>query len=245
MADICAVLTVFKRPEMLKLQLSSLLQQSIRPKRILIWVNGGNPFTIGQIGIPIHIHHSSENIGVWGRFTLPLIYQHQFYCVFDDDTLPGSEWFRNCLASYESEAALLGTIGLRFLSNDYVDNYRVGWDQPNEISVPVDIVGHSWFFDRKMIEAFWSEPQYLDSPLAGEDIHFSFAIQRRLGVRTIVPPHPANNRAMWGADPSTSKKVGTDENAISMTHEASTRFRRAFLHYRHAGFRTIRDIIGL
>ena len=215
MPDICAILNVFKRPEMLQIQIQSLLSQSVKPKRILVWINGGPSLNVRGSPVPVHFHHASENIGVWGRFSLPLLYEHQHYALFDDDTVPGNAWFENCLTVFAHERALLGTIGVRFKSDRYEDHYRVGWHRPNDLTTPVDIVGHAWFFDREMIETFWGERQISRSPLAGEDIHFSYSIQKRLALRTLVPPHPLSNPKVWGATPAFSLKVGTDENATS------------------------------
>jgi hypothetical protein len=49
----------------------------------------------------------------------------------------------------------------------------------------------------------------------GEDIHLSASIKRHLGYNTYVPPHPKNNKRMWGSHPDKATEYG-HINAISL-----------------------------
>jgi hypothetical protein len=236
---ICVILTAYKRTNFLITQINSLLRQSLRPDHIVIWNNSQTLFALDKFDIPITIIHSTENLGVWARFTAPLLIDSKFYCIFDDDTIPGERWLENCTITFGIERALMGTIGLTFLSNKYYEHRRFGWANPIETSTSVDIVGHSWFFDRGMIEAFWSKRALVDSPFAGEDIHFSYAIQAELGLRTIVPPHPANDLSLWGAHPEFSQSVGNDSHATSAKAGAYQRFQDALDYYLVRGFKLL------
>jgi len=164
---------------------------------------------------------SNANFGVWARFAYALNATTEYVCVFDDDTIPGSKWLENCLDTIEKQEGLLGTIGVIFKDENYINYDRYGWANPNEEIKQVDIVGHSWFFKREWLGAFWREAPIPESSICGEDMHFSYSIQKHLGLGTFVPPHPKDNPEMWGSNPSLAFQYGVDKNAISVNHHAS------------------------
>ena len=139
-------------------------------------------------------------------------------CVFDDDTIPGRRWFENCMTTMDKKEGLLGTVGLTFTKNDeYWPINRVGWPNPNTEITQADFLGHAWFFKREWLSAFWRELPTLDQPMiVGEDMHFSAMLQKYLGINTYVPPHPPNDKELWGSMPETAWEIGQDANAISM-----------------------------
>lgn len=96
----------------------------------------------------------------------------------------------------------------------------VGILEKNEKTIKVDIVGHSWFFHRDMLSYFFRELKPLDySDIVGEDIHFSHMIQKYSNGKfaTWVPPHPKNNREMWGS--LKGWEYGGDKNTLSNSNE--------------------------
>lgn len=224
--SITVVLNGYKRDH-LKEQVEAIRNQSVPVKEILYWQNTApgieyDKETYSQLNSAI----SNYNYGVWARFAYALNARTDYVCVFDDDTIPGSRWLENCLNTYETHPGLLGGIGLRFRSKRYeVDQlpdgryHRYGWDNGyyaagnNPEPVQVDIVGHSWFFARDLLSVFWREIP-ATSPwtmICGEDIHFSYMLQKYTNMKTWVPPHPPNDPSMW----SSLKGImyGTDENA--------------------------------
>ncbi len=237
MPGITVVLNAFKRTKYLEQQLNAIKAQTIKPTRILVWQNAGDV-------IPTHLLSSAvfaqcnQNLGVWARFAYALNSETEYICVFDDDTIPGSKWFENCLQTMQTNEGLLGTRGLRFMSKGrYYPSIGVGWDAPNEQVERVDIVGHSWFFKREWLASFWRElPPITASKIAGEDIHFSYVLQKYLGLNTYVPPHPLDDIEMWGSLPETGKYIGGNEVAISSNPEALSRFNKAISHYCDLGF---------
>ena len=69
----------------------------------------------------------------------------------------------------------------------------------NEIPIKVDLVGHSWFFKKEWLSYMVRElpdPKY---NTCGEDMHFSYMLQKYLNIKTYVPPHPHNDKEMWGS----------------------------------------------
>ena len=237
--EITCILNVFKRPHCLLEQLKAIRRQTIKPKQILIWVNH-----VEGIEIPeevkndkeLIIVNSSYNFGVWGRFSLGLLANTKYVCVFDDDTIPGSKWLENCYETMKQVNGLLGTIGVIFKPNtdNYEIEFRVGWDRPNDEILRADIVGHSWFFKKEWLQYLWTLQPILDLDeqlICGEDIGFSCALQK-VGISTYVPPHPKNDLEMFGSYPEKAWKYGTENVAISMNPASSSKFSRAYKYYK-------------
>ncbi|WP_114785920.1 glycosyltransferase family 2 protein [Vibrio tetraodonis] len=236
---IAVVLNAFKRTQYLPLQVEAIEGQTIKPDKIYLWHNFGESLP-DEIKHQCIIAECSENLGVWARFAYALNIDADYICVFDDDTIPGNRWFENCLQTMETHEGLLGTRGLRFLSSKRYhpfESYGWGKGDSNEETQQVDIVGHAWFFKREWLAAFWSElPPSNASKIAGEDIHFSYALQKYLGISTYVPPHPINDKSLWGSLPEYGEKLGTDNAAISSSQTALNRFDIALQYYVRNGF---------
>jgi hypothetical protein len=220
-ADLTVVLNVFRRPHTLSNQIKAVKYQTCPPKKIIIWVNKADnitiPLNIREEHPDIHIIESSENVGVWGRFTAAILAQTEYVCVFDDDTIPGRRWFENCFNTMAKKEGLLGTVGLRFKpGNTYSCFPRIGWPGPNSETEQVDIVGHSWFFKRAWLRhLFQTIPTWPEYFCAGEDIAFSAGLQTA-GIPTLVPPHPPGQLELYGSLPDSAWKYGMEEVGISM-----------------------------
>lgn len=213
MSDITVILNGFKRPQFLKEQIEAVKNQTVKPTEIMLWQNNSEGFDLEDTKNLVTAV-SNQNLGVWARFAFALNAKTEYICIFDDDTIPGSKWFENCLETMKTHEGLLGTIGLIYNSpRGYHGNIRIGWDNPNINVTKVDIVGHAWFFKREWLSTFWRELPPIGLITAGEDMHFSYTLQKYLGLGTYVPPHPPDDVEMWG-----SKKgweMGTERNAIS------------------------------
>jgi len=202
MNDITVVLNGYRRPQNLQKQVDAVLNQTVKPTDIFYWQNSmpGVEYDIQTANSNCVSAFSSVNFGVWARFAFALNARTNWVCVFDDDTIPGTKWFENCLETYKTNPGLLGTIGVIFNHADYGAERRVGWDNPNETVEKVDIVGHSWFFHRDMLSVLWRELPPIDHAYhVGEDIHFSHMIQKYTPYATWVPPHPVSDKEMWGS----------------------------------------------
>jgi glycosyltransferase involved in cell wall biosynthesis len=238
--DVSIVLNVFRRSKHFPEQLRAIQNQSVAPKEILVWENGEEeiPQDLREF---VTLTRASKNFGVWARFAHALNAESEFVCVIDDDTIPGRDWLKNCLDTMAVTPGLLGTRGLVFeSSNNYSINQEFGVYGSNEQTVQVDIVGHSWFFRREWLAAYWAEYGCrFESPVAGEDIHFSFAIQKHLGIPTLVPPHRSSHPDEWGSDPRFAREIGEQAVAISKGAKAMEVFERALQHYRSLGFKTL------
>jgi len=200
--DITVILNGYKRPQRLREQLDALSKQSIQPSNVFYWQNS-------MPGIQYDSESANKcvstlcntNFGVWSRFYHAMNARTNWVCIFDDDTIPGPLWLENCLNTFGKTPGLLGTIGVIFPENAIYHNiHRIGWDNPNEETREVDIVGHSWFFHRDMLSIFSRELPPIDQvPFVGEDIHFSHMLQKYSNYKTFVPPHPKDNKELWGS----------------------------------------------
>jgi hypothetical protein len=239
---VTVILNGYKRSSHFKSQLESIKNQTLRPKEILLWQNKGEDFDVNLTNQTTHAS-CNKNLGVWARFAFALNARTEYVCIFDDDTIPGSKWLENCYNTIQNHDGLLGTIGLRFNnSHNYVDNIRIGWDRPNENTEVVDIVGHSWFFKREDLATFWRELPDLDhSPLVGEDMHFSYTLQKYTNKKTYVPPHPISDMEMWGSKPDTAWSIGTDSAAISRDWSNMNNMNSAYKNYINKGFKILKN----
>ena len=238
--SVTVILNGYKRPHVLSKQLESINNQTLKPKEILFWQNYGDEFDTNLTDILTHAK-CNKNLGVWARFAFALNAKTEYICIFDDDTIPGKMWLENCLNTIQQYNGLLGTIGIRFQTKEtYWPAIRIGWDRPNQETQQVDIVGHSWFFRREWLSHFWRElPEISQSTLVGEDMHFSYTLQKYAGINTYVPPHPPDDMDLWGSLPNYAWEIGTDSNAISMNHNNMGLMSSAYRSYVNKGFKTI------
>lgn len=213
MNDITVILNGYKRPHFLKEQVNACLNQTVKPKDIMLWQNNTDGFDINLTNTLITAS-CNNNLGVWARFAYALNAKTEYICIFDDDTIPGSKWFENCLNTMKTHEGLLGSIGLIYESDkSYFPHIRHGWAAPNENIVKVDIVGHAWFFKREWLSTFWRELPNPIYTIVGEDMHFSYMLQKYLNINTYVPAHPAHDKELWGS--LKGWEMGTERNALS------------------------------
>ena len=237
MVRITAIMNAFGRPNQFMKQKNAILRQSIRPKEIMVWQNSHKSaaaFKPAWFGGTTRAQ-SNYNLGVWSRFAYALNARTEFICVFDDDTIPGRNWFQNCIDTLKTHDGLLGTAGVIFkTSQTYKPFDYVGWRRPNAETTQVDIVGHAWFFRREWLSMFWSELPPIDFPLiAGEDMHFSYTLQK-LGISTYCPPHSAD-RSRWGSTHGAT--LGRQGPAISLSSKGWKGMNDCLKYYVSRGFR--------
>lgn len=242
--SISVLLNVYKREHMLNQQIESIKNQSIPIRAIYIWVNNSKFKPSKELLNETVIVQSNYNFGVWARLAFAFNLESEFISMIDDDTIPGSRWFENCLETIEKNEGLLGTRGLRYKSK-YTYSYaeEVGWKKPNENIEQVDIVGHNWFFRKSWLSTFWQElpSNFSWSRYVGEDLHFSYTLQKYLNINTYVPPHPQNDLSMWGSTPTTARELGEDINAISKKNNSLYEFEKMYKYYIGKGYKLTLD----
>lgn len=208
---ITAILNCYKRPEYLKEQIEAIKNQSVPVDDIMIWSNkpeDGVQFNLDNLGVKVA--YSNTNFKFHARFAYGLLAKSEYVAFFDDDTIPGKEWFKNCLDTMGSNDYILGTSGVRLESEFYDPHSKFGWNgNKNDKLEFVDLVGHAWFLKRSTLKYLWQE--YPISWENGEDIQLSAFAYMLGGIQTAVPPHPMNSKDMWGSISGLEK--GNDKNA--------------------------------
>ena len=229
-------MTAYRRPQNLAIQLEALEKQSIKPAEIAIWHNhhAEHPFDSATLNRYPNITSTNHNWGVWPRFLFCSEFESDYVCVFDDDTIPGRQWLENCLNTIERHEGVLGAIGVVY-NRDGSWIARYGWANPINRTVPVDIAGHAWFFKRDWIR-YYAMQARCGMRTAGEDFHFSVALQRQLGLGTYVPPHNPLDRSGWG---STRGVIGADAVALYRQPGQADNMNNAYTAYVKAGWKTL------
>ena len=207
---ITSVLNCYKRPEYLQEQIEAIRAQSIPTEDIMVWYNRpeeSTQYNLDNLGVKVV--YSNHNFKFHGRFAFGLLAKSKYVAFFDDDTIPGKDWFKNCLEHIDGNS-ILGTAGILLNKNTYNPHKKIGWNgELPEVKTEVDLVGHAWFMERSILSHLWNQP-----PVSwdnGEDIQLSFFSYMNGNVKTFVPPHPKDNKDTWGSTKGTL--YGNDSNA--------------------------------
>lgn len=196
---ITVILNVYKRPEYLKEQIAALENQTLKPDEIMIWYNKpeeGEQYDFTNLGYKVSTNN--HNFMFHGRFAYGLLAQTEYIAFFDDDTIPGPRWLESCMNEIQKEDLILGCAGVYLTSDNYSSHAKIGWNGTNNSELRyVDLVGHGWFMKRSTLNYLWREDPI--SWLNGEDIQLSLRAYRLGGIKTAVPPHPSDNKDIWGS----------------------------------------------
>ena len=155
----------------------------------------------------------------------------------------------------KTHEGLLGSVGLLYLDprppeySSYYEHYvRFGWPENgnNDIPIQVDLVGHSWFFKKEWLSYMWREIPNPKYNTCGEDMHFSYMLQKYANIPTYVPPHPKNNKELWGS--IKGAEYGGDQNSLWETNQQGidgTPFKQLmneyFVNQRKKGWKLINE----
>jgi len=239
------ILTVFGRQEVFFDQISSLKNQTIQPKEIIVFIDKHPSKSSPEIksycnSNKIQFFESNINTGVWGRFAISLLAKGDYIFILDDDIIPGKKWFEHSLSYLTKYNCVIGGVGVLFKKNtsDYSVEKRIGWVSPNDKQIEADVIGHCWGAKRNFFEEFWknSQDHYLYRK-SGEDIQFSFQA-RKLGLSIIVPYHGSDSE-YWSNIKGT--KFGTNEEALSLNPKAVLRMAKYLKKVRHKGFKYLSE----
>lgn len=210
---ITVILNAYRRTHLLQEQVERVRNQTIAPKQIWIWANyheDAAGFDYNTLGVD-RVFNNDYNWKFYGRFAAALLADTEYVALFDDDTMPGENWLKNCMETMKIQEGILGGIGVKLHSDSYADHERFGWASHNDKIKKVDLVGHAWFFKREWLSHLWTEkPVTWEN---GEDIQFAYLAQKYGGIGSYVPPHPQG-------DPSRSSslkgyELGVDDKATS------------------------------
>jgi hypothetical protein len=243
MKKVTYILNTWQRPHTLKDQVKAISEQTVKCDELMIWQNKPekkeDSFMIQDESNGLKVSHNNYNYGVWARFAFALNAKSDYICLLDDDTIPGVKWTENCINCIENEQnGLYLTNGITFNDLDYISYSNDGLHNPNDETKRVDTGGHAWFFHRDLLGAFWRETGPPLNYICGEDVHFSYAIQKYLDLNTYVPPHPKHDLEMWGSKLELAMRYGVDKNAISVNSNGID-FGLSLKHYYEKGFKLL------
>jgi hypothetical protein len=203
--DITVVITLWKR-NYLRLQLDSIINQSVRPSEIWI-IQCEHHIEIDEIlneFRPMYsnfvVIKSDTNLKYFFRFSVALMCTSTYLLMLDDDIIPCKDWLRICIAKCNEYDAVISCTGRIIPLNDMYpetikdSNYKdllIG-DCFNdeafnycENDTQVDFGCNSYFIKRLWLHEFWSIAPYTFE--SGEDIHLSASLMIKMKIPTIVP----------------------------------------------------------
>src|SRR5262245_440806 len=160
MRDITVILTAYRRPTLLRPQFDAIRAQTVPARALWLWANEPSPRLLAESeALPFdRVVLCSPNAFFHCRFALALPAATEFVALFDDDALPGPDWFANCLRTMERTPGILGSAGVRLASDCYRDRTLYGWHAPTTEAVEVDLVGHAWFLRREWLPYLFAAP---------------------------------------------------------------------------------------
>ena len=100
------------------MQIKAIQNQTVIPKETWLWVNDhedNKDYDYSNLGLD-KIFQNDHNWKFYGRFAAALLTDTEYIAIFDDDTIPGTKWFENCLNTMKTHEGILGSAG--FLLND-------------------------------------------------------------------------------------------------------------------------------
>lgn len=240
---ISVILNVYNRPHTLEQQISAINRQSIpiKPENIHVWYNKSDTKQFLPKNPLIKTYISNWNTKFFGRFTIPLLIRTPYVALFDDDTLPGKNWFKNCLDSMDKQEGIYGGSGVILNDKKYNPGGKVGWNGMHSTKISrVDLVGHAWFFKQEWAKYLWMEKPFTWDN--GEDIMFSFLSQKYGGINTYVPPHPETDRSMWSSDEYFGNREGNANASFQNTNHYTDRD-KICIHCIDNGWKTVKNVI--
>lgn len=218
--SITAIMTGYNRPMNLITQVKAIDAQTVPPDDIFLWYNQGDAHQISVLselkGLRVKHVKCDHNFKFHGRFALAMLAQTEYVAIFDDDSIPGPDWFKSCLETLETHEGILGASGVILKGPTYYPYFNAGWNATpgvsRDIPVEVDLVGHAWFIRKEYLKFMWmEEPLSWDNC---EDLQLSFLAQKYGGIRTYCTPHPNDNQDIWGS--IDGQRLGTDTVATSL-----------------------------
>lgn len=204
--NITTIIQIYKRPNYLQEQIEAVKNQTVKSDKIVIVHNEGEiKFKYPK---DIQLVYANPNLKFHLRYAVGLLMNTEYISMLDDDTIPQPRWYENCIETIKKHNCICVTNG-RIVDRKNKTQYGPGWSNPSNNERLVDFGGHALFFKKSTLKYMWYDE--IIEYNTGEDIQLSANAQIYGNIPTYVPPHPRENKNLWGADPEKSMKYGCDE----------------------------------
>lgn len=234
---ITTILQIFKRPEYLQEQLEAIANQTVKSEHIIIVHNEGE--VDFEYPDNVQLIYANPNTKFHLRFAVGLLVDTEYVSFLDDDTIPQTGWNQNCIDTIKKHDCLCVTNGRIFVPPQ--SWAAPGWSNPCDKEVLVDFGGHAWFLKSENLQYMWRDK--IHEYNNGEDIMLSANLKRYGNIPTYVPPHPVDNKEIWGSDPEKAMKFGNDNVAHWIIEPTHSEERFALVrNYAKKGWETINKI---
>lgn len=189
-----AIIGVYNGVQDYKMLMDGLLAQTIKPQKIIVWVNRHNDKKFDRNELEykyknVLVLESNENLGCYARFTACHLATTPYVMIFDDDTIPGPRWAEQCASVFQQYPnAVLGSRGIRLISNTYTPSQALDTSNgPINGLVPCDIIGHCFIIPKNHVNYMFAQP--VPDWTNGEDIQLC-AQASIAGHPVFVVPQP-------------------------------------------------------
>lgn len=246
---VTVILNVYKRPQYLEEQVKAIEAQTVPCD---IWIDytipeGEKMYDLSSIAPNAKITiRTNQNLFHIGRFFYALNTQSEYVFICDDDQIPGKNYLQHCINIIENEGdCILTGYGLRFDRNNpkYSPIKKFGWYSVDQggfnTSKKVDMAGHSWFMRRPSLSYITREIPY--SFENGEDLFFSYVINKYAKIPIKVAPHNVNEPENWSCDYEKGMKMGNDNNSTWRLNNHLPIRDKSVEYYLKNGWKLIQD----
>ncbi len=193
--NISTILQIYKRPDYLKEQLEAINCQSVKSDKIFIVHNEGN-VDFEDVNQNIQYFYINPNKKFHARFALGLLAETKYVFFFDDDTIPGSNFFQHAIDLIEKRNCIIVGNG-RILYPEHEQWKCPGWGNPTDNEIECDFGGHVWGMKKEHLKYMWYEEPY--SYVNCEDMMLSFNSFRFGNIKTYVVSHPLQDKTKWSS----------------------------------------------
>lgn len=222
---ITTVLQIYKRNKYLNEQIEAIKNQSIKSNIVIVHNEGGVRFD--YIDDNIQYIYANPNMKYHLRFAIGLLYNTEYISFFDDDTIPGKNWYENCIETIEKHNCICVSNGRDVNIDNKTQTCPGGWCSPNDKEIKCWFGGHAWFMKKSSLKYMWYDE--IIEKENGEDIQLSANCLKYGGIPTYVPPHPKNDIDKWGSVKGMS--LGSDKDASYINNPQHYQERIKLLEY--------------
>lgn len=188
--SIAVILNAYKR-DYFDLQVDAILNQTIKPQRILLWKNENHVDVSRLRDKGVEIIESDYNFTFFGRFALACLLDESIIWLLDDDQIPGKKALENALGCHlRNNAMVCQNFRNPVIKNGRCSGYTGGGDGGGlEQECEAFLGGHSFLIKQEWAYKLFEFPRY--QVANAEDIAMAVVLREKYGIRTFCAKSPA------------------------------------------------------